>query len=173
MLHACSAPLDTAARDRLILDHLAFAEKVTCKTLKRHPRWEEGISAGYEGLVRAARTYDPELGASFKTHAFRAVRSYVAKWWARETRFRSAHVGDWAELERYFGSDEAVRVVDAADKVRRLLGKLPESERRVLSLRYGIGADRPMTLREVASALRTTPVKVRALEARALKRLGA
>src|ERR671933_152573 len=69
------------------------------------------------------------------------------------------------------GPEEVVHVSLAESAVRRALQDLPEREREVVSLRYGIDGD-PTPLREIGRRLGITPERVRQLESRALGRLG-
>ncbi len=57
------------------------------------------------------------------------------------------------------------------DVLRAFLDRLPEREREVLRLRYGLDGGRPRTLREVARRLGLTPEGVRLAEQRALQKL--
>ncbi len=74
-------------------------------------------------------------------------------------------------------ADEAQAVEDEiADRQREqtvgaALSKLPESERRVIELRFGTGNEPVATLREVGRELGVTQQRVRQLEEQALKRL--
>ncbi len=66
---------------------------------------------------------------------------------------------------------------DAVDSVRRLeirraVAELPERERRVLELRFGLGGD-PRTLEAIGKELGVTRERVRQLESDALERLEA
>jgi RNA polymerase sigma factor (sigma-70 family) len=64
-------------------------------------------------------------------------------------------------------------IVDRAfdvELVRQYVAKLPERERTVVQLRYGIAA-RPMTCRQVAAFCGIAPASVHAAEHRALERL--
>jgi RNA polymerase primary sigma factor len=69
------------------------------------------------------------------------------------------------------GPDEVVHVSLAESAVRRAIRELPEREREVVELRYGIDGD-PTPLREIGRRLGITPERVRQLESRALGRLG-
>jgi RNA polymerase primary sigma factor len=55
--------------------------------------------------------------------------------------------------------------------LRRALDQLPERERDVVTLRYGIGGDEPAPLREAGRRLGLSPERVRQLESRALEHL--
>jgi RNA polymerase primary sigma factor len=70
------------------------------------------------------------------------------------------------------GPEEEVHVSLAETALRRALSELPEREREVVALRYGIGGGDPTPLREIGRRLGITPERVRQIEARALGRLG-
>jgi len=58
---------------------------------------------------------------------------------------------------------------DAA--LRRAVGMLPERDREIVRLRYGIGGVTPRSLKEIGGLLGLTPERVRQLEVAALDRL--
>lgn len=57
------------------------------------------------------------------------------------------------------------------NRVRGLIETLPERERKVVTLRYGLGGDEPRTLEEVGAILNISRERVRQLQIRALERL--
>jgi RNA polymerase primary sigma factor len=69
------------------------------------------------------------------------------------------------------GPAEEVEVSLRDDVVRRAVAALPEEERRVVELRYGIDGDEPTPQREVARRLGMSGPKIRQIEERALERL--
>ena len=60
---------------------------------------------------------------------------------------------------------------DRAELARDLLGRLDARERRILSLRHGVGTDRAWTLEEIGALLGVTRERVRQLEGLALQKL--
>jgi RNA polymerase primary sigma factor len=70
------------------------------------------------------------------------------------------------------GPEDIVHVSLREDAVRRAIAELPERERVVLSLRYGMAGGEPTPLREIGRRLGITPERVRQIESRALGRLG-
>jgi RNA polymerase primary sigma factor len=66
-----------------------------------------------------------------------------------------------------------VEVSLVEDTLRRTVDELPEPERDVIRLRYGINGDDPQPLRETGRRLGLSAERVRQLEAKALKRLAA
>ena len=57
------------------------------------------------------------------------------------------------------------------ERLHRAVRQLPESERNVLTLRFGLGQTEPVALRETGRRLGLSSERVRQLEDRALKRL--
>jgi RNA polymerase primary sigma factor len=69
------------------------------------------------------------------------------------------------------GPDEEVEIALLRDAVRSALARLPEREREVVRLRYGIDGDEPTPLREASKRLGISSEEVRRLERRALAEL--
>ncbi len=67
--------------------------------------------------------------------------------------------------------DEEVELADRDDALRRALERLPEAERNVVMLRYGIDCDEPTPLREAGRRLGISSDAVRKLERKALAEL--
>jgi RNA polymerase primary sigma factor len=68
--------------------------------------------------------------------------------------------------------DDVVHVSLREQALRRALDELPERERTVVALRYGIDGGEPRPLREIGRQLGITPERVRQIESKALGRLG-
>jgi RNA polymerase primary sigma factor len=66
--------------------------------------------------------------------------------------------------------DAAAAAIERAD-LRALLGHLDERERAILSLRFGLDDDRPLTLDEVGRRFNLTRERIRQIEAKALTKL--
>ncbi len=82
-----------------------------------------------------------------------------------------ASLGDVLGDERA-GPAEEVEVALRDDVLRRALQELPDEERKVVALRYGVnGAEGPVGIREASRRLGITQPETRKLEERALERL--
>src|SRR5918994_953145 len=68
--------------------------------------------------------------------------------------------------------EDVVHISLREEMLRRALGELPERERTVVELRYGIAGAEPTPLREIGRQLGITPERVRQIESKALGRLG-
>jgi RNA polymerase primary sigma factor len=98
---------------------------------------------------------------------------------ARKVTSLERHVGDDSETE--LGSllaadepapEEQVEVTLREQAVRAVVEQLPEDERNVIRLRYGLNGDRePLSMTEAARRLELAPSELRRLERRALEDL--
>jgi RNA polymerase primary sigma factor len=71
------------------------------------------------------------------------------------------------------GPDEEVSISLTAEAVRRVVDELPEREREVIKLRFGLNGDRePLPMTQTGERLGMTPAAVREVEQRALAQLG-
>jgi RNA polymerase primary sigma factor len=68
-------------------------------------------------------------------------------------------------------TEDEVDAVFRGDAVRRAVSKLPERQRDVISLRFGLVGDGPNSLEQVGRQLGITRERVRQIEAEALRRL--
>jgi RNA polymerase primary sigma factor len=67
--------------------------------------------------------------------------------------------------------DQEVEVSLSEQLLRRTIDELPETEREVIRLRFGLNGDDPQPLRETGRRLGLSAERVRQIESRALKRL--
>jgi RNA polymerase primary sigma factor len=99
---------------------------------------------------------------------------------ARETVSLEAPMGDTdASLADFIEDDPAHQPeAIAAEKIMkedlaRTLAGLPERERRIIELRYGLGGHEPMTLEQVGQTFGVTRERIRQMEIKTLRRLQA
>ena len=81
---------------------------------------------------------------------------------------------EWSPDEASDNSEAPDAALEAADdrrEVRARLGRLDDRERMVVSLRFGLDGDTPMTLKEVGEVLGVTREWVRKIEVRAVRKL--
>jgi RNA polymerase primary sigma factor len=70
------------------------------------------------------------------------------------------------------GPDEVAELSLLRDALRAALAELPDRERTVVGLRYGLSGADPAPLREIGRRLGLTPERVRQIESAALHKLG-
>ena len=82
-----------------------------------------------------------------------------------------SELGDLLEQTMLPDADERILFSSFQEALKDALDELPERERKVLELRYGLEDDRPRTLREIGEIMGLSRERVRQLEARALGEL--
>ena len=86
---------------------------------------------------------------------------------------------DESELGDFVADDEVAEPFEEASEhlqregVRRALGALPDRERQVIELRYGLSGLEPLTLEEVGKTFGVTRERIRQIETNTLKKLRA
>jgi RNA polymerase primary sigma factor len=145
-------PVHIGQRERKI----ARAERELAARLGRPPTDEEVAAAAEIGL--------DEL------HETREVMRTVTSLERPVGEEGDTELGDLlASDEREPQEEVEIGLRDQA--VRAALDQLPEQERRVIKLRYGINGDTPTPLREAGRMLGLSPERVRRIEHKALERL--
>ena len=145
------------------------------------------ISIGAIGLIKAVGTFRPETGATLSTYASRCIENEILMCLRASQKRRndvSLHdpIGTDAEgneitLIDVLGSEpDAVEgEVDrriSLERIRRLMRQtLPERERTVLELRYGLLDGQPRPQYEIARALGISRSYVSRLEKKAIQML--
>jgi RNA polymerase primary sigma factor len=79
-------------------------------------------------------------------------------------------MGEFVQDERV-GPSEEVALSFRDQAIRRAVQDLPDNERKVIQLRYGINGDEPTPLREASRRLELKPSEVKKLEEKGLSRL--
>ncbi|MCD4748552.1 MAG: RNA polymerase sigma factor RpoD/SigA [Thermoanaerobaculales bacterium] len=82
-----------------------------------------------------------------------------------------SELGDLLEQTSFPDTDERVLQESFSRALEDALAELPERERRVLEMRFGLGDDQPRTLRKIGESLGLSRERVRQIESRALARL--
>jgi RNA polymerase sporulation-specific sigma factor len=147
---------------------------------------EDLISIGTIGLIKAVETYDPEKKIKLATYASRCIENEILMY-LRKISSHKSDVSldepintDWDGNELLLG-DVLGTEPDAVSRpleddvdlklLREALGQLPDKEKTIVSLRYGIGGGPEKTQKEVADLLGISQSYISRLEKRIILRL--
>ena len=174
---------DRTARDKLIRHNLRLVAHVAKKYYTTPDRQDDFISIGTIGLIKAVDTYDPARTVRFASYASQCIQNEL-RMHLRRVRREAGTLSLQEPLEGENGMltladtlpDEAVMEEDcerrdAAARLRTLVEQLPERDRQLLTLRYGLGGGAPLTQQEVAARFGISRSYVSRLEKRALTEL--
>lgn len=153
---------------------------------------EDTLSCAYEGLVKASNTFDINKNCKFSTYAYRLINNSITEGlnmirldMGNSHVWRITKVGDRPELKSQVTEDKFFKTVPVEDNtieeisskqnrdlVLRYLNRLPEEERQVLEMRYGLNDTwRVYTRKEVASKLNMSICTVERRERKGIEKL--
>lgn len=159
---------DETARARLIEHNLRLVAHVVRKYTVPGLTQDDLVSVGTLGLIKAVNTYKPDTKTPLSTYAARCIENEVLMQ-LRAAKKRRNDVsltdpigmdgeGNDISFQDILGTpgdmveDAAIRRMNM-QQVRSALKKLPQRERAVLEMRYGLLGGRPLLQHEVASKM--------------------
>ena len=159
---------DETARARLIEHNLRLVAHVVRKYTVPGLTQDDLVSVGTLGLIKAVNTYKPDAKTPLSTYAARCIENEVLMQ-LRAAKKRRNDVsltdpigmdgeGNDISFQDILGTpgdmveDAAIRRMNM-QQVRSALKKLPQRERAVLEMRYGLLGGRPLLQHEVASKM--------------------
>ena len=80
-------------------------------------------------------------------------------------------LGDLIEDNRYESPEDFAMNSALSSDINALLGTLSDREAEIIKLRYGLGGNKPMSLKEVGEVFGLTKERIRQIEKKAIKRL--
>ena len=147
---------------------------------------EDLISIGTIGLIKAINTYQPAKNIKLATYASRCIENEILMH-IRKIAPLKAEVsldepinmdGDGNELllSDVLGTDEDMILKPLEDDVdlrllHQAVGALPEREREIVTMRFGLGGRRELTQKEVARKMGISQSYISRLEKRIMLRL--
>lgn len=181
---------DQQARDQLIQAHLRMVVNIARQYQRPNVEMLDLIQEGNIGLIKAVDIYDPTQGHRLTTLAFYWINKHIQRFLNHEPDelvsldmeisegSETLLLSDTIEDKGTLLGDQTIPRIDAVmesgerqSKVREMLSRLSEHERKVLRLLYGMNLRRCYTVSEVAKMLCISKVRVCQLRDRALKRM--
>lgn len=144
---------DGSARQELIERNMRLIVHIARKYKVPGCTFDDLISIGAIGLIKAVRSYDPDAGTSLSTYAARCIENEILMC-LRHSRKQQNDVsldeplgtdsdGNSVSFSDLLGTppdlvEDEVRRRVTLDMVKKALPKLPDRERMVLVMRYGL-----------------------------------
>ena len=176
---------DRAARDELICRNLRLVVYLSKKFESSGVPPEDLVSIGTIGLIKAVNTFTPGRNIKLATYASRCIGNEILMY-LRKTSARRQEAsideplnvdsdGNELLLSDVLGSADTVgqRLEQDAERavLRRQLARLPERERRIMELRFGLVDGVERTQKEAADAIGISQSYISRLEKRIIRDL--
>ena len=176
---------DRAARDELICHNLRLVVYLSKKYESSGVPPEDLVSIGTIGLIKAVNTFTPERNIKLATYASRCIGNEILMYLRKtSSRRQEASIdeplnvdsdGNELLLSDVLGSEDTVgqRLEQDAERavLRRQLARLPERERRIMELRFGLVDGVERTQKEAADAIGISQSYISRLEKRIIRDL--
>jgi len=178
---------DEKAREMLIVHNLRLVVYIAKKFENSGVNIEDLISIGTIGLIKAVNTFSPEKNIKLATYASRCIENEILMH-LRKIASQKVEISldeplntDWdgneLMLADVLGSDgdEINREMEEEDEKRILLqviDTLPEREKEIIDMRFGLGEKEELTQKEVADKLGISQSYISRLEKRIIKKIG-
>ncbi len=174
------------ARQRLIEHNLRLVVYIARRFENTGVNLEDLISIGTIGLIKAIGTYRRDKNIKLATYASRCIENEILMH-IRKIAGQKAEVsleepinmdgeGNELLLSDILGTDEDVVFRGLEEDVdlmllRQALGRLPEREKDIVTMRYGLGGRQELTQKEVAQRMGISQSYISRLEKRIMLRL--
>jgi len=177
---------DERAKQRLIEHNLRLVVYIARRFENTGTSLEDLISIGTIGLIKGINTYRLDRNIKLATYASRCIENEILMY-IRKTASQKAEVsldepinmdydGNELLLSDILGTDEDVvtgRLEDDVDiqVLRQALKELPQREREIILMRFGLEGRKELTQKEVAQKMGISQSYISRLEKRIMLRL--
>lgn len=177
---------DKNARQKLIEHNLRLVAHISKKYYASVPDVDDLISIGTIGLIKAVDTLRPEKCSKFSSYAATCIQNEILMYLRSGKKSAlDISVNEPIETDRNGNvltlmdiisvddtiSDDIDRAIKC-EKLRRIVREeLDETERRIITERYGLSGGKPLTQREIAAELNISRSYVSRIEKRILEHL--
>lgn len=177
---------DAAAKNKLIEHNLRLVAHIIKKYYSANTDQDDLISIGTIGLIKAVSTFDSEKSIRFATYASRCIENEILMYFRslKKTRLEFSldepletdKDGNTLTMSDLIAEDdgivEKIDILIKSEQLYRFIGEcLDERELSVITHRYGLFGNKPLTQREVAEKLHISRSYVSRIEKKALDEL--
>jgi RNA polymerase sporulation-specific sigma factor len=177
---------DENARGELILHNLRLVSHIVRKYYASAKNQDDLVSIGTVGLIKAVDTFKIAAGARFATYAARCIQNEILMHFRSQKKLScEVSLSDTIDVDRdgnpltyidVISCDESLeseteRKLSSAKALKLVEQILTDRERKIISMRYGLGGKEPLTQREIAEKLSISRSYVSRIEKSALDKL--
>lgn len=177
---------DEAVKSSLVEHNLRLVVYIARKFDNTGADAEDLVSVGTIGLIKAVNSFKPDKNIKLATYASRCIENEILMYLRRLVRLRNEVSfdeplnTDWEGNELLLSdilgtdSDTVYKDIETGvekELLRGALEKLPEREKRIMDLRFGLSGKEEMTQKDVADLLGISQSYISRLEKKIIARL--
>lgn len=174
------------AKNKLIEHNLRLVVYLSKKYENTKIDLEDLVSIGTIGLIKGINTYKMDKNIKLATYASRCIDNEILMY-LRKNKKRNADVsleeslsfdseGNELHLEDILGTDPDLVTKELEDNDLKLtlmkeINRLPERDRQIMKLRYGLFGEKEITQKELAEKLNISQSYISRIEKKVIKRI--
>lgn len=177
---------DPKGREKLIVHNLRLVVYIAKKFESTGICVDDLVSIGTIGLIKAVNTFSPEKNIKLATYASRCIENEILMFLRKSSQHRNDISideplnidwdGNELHLSDILGTDEDTvnsSIEDDAEKavLRETVASLPQRERIIMEMRFGMKTGKEMTQKEVADVIGISQSYISRLEKKIIKKL--
>ena len=174
------------ARQALITHNLRLVVYIAKKFENKTTSTEDLVSIGTIGLMKAVKTFNPKKNIKLATYASRCIENEILMHLRKvnniksEMSFDEPLSVDWdgneLTLRDVLGTDpndvfEEIEYDDEKRLLRQTVAALPEKERNLMTLRFGLDGNESLTQKQLADKMGISQSYISRLEKRILQKI--
>lgn len=174
------------AKNKLIEHNLRLVVYLSKKYENTKIELEDLVSIGTIGLIKGINTYKIDKNIKLATYASRCIDNEILMY-LRKNKKRNADVsleeslsfdseGNELHLEDILGTDPDLVTKELEDNDLKLMlmkeiNRLPERDKQIMKLRYGLFGEKEITQKELAQKLNISQSYISRIEKKVIKRI--
>lgn len=173
-------------KELLITHNLRLVVYIAKKFESKTTTTEDLVSIGTIGLMKAVKTFNPDKNIKFATYASRCIENEILMHLRKvnnmkvEMSFDEPLSVDWdgneLTLRDVLGTepDDVFEPIEYSDEKRLLLkivNELPEKEKNLMIMRFGLNGNTAMTQKQLANSLGISQSYISRLEKKILEKI--
>ena len=177
---------EEGARTKLIEHNLRLVAHIVRKYYSAQGCSDDLISIGSIGLIKAIDSFNPEKGARFATYSAKCIQNEILMYFrSQKKNAYEVSINETIDTDRdgnpltYIDiirvEDTIADDIDTKIKTDRAMEfirtNLDRREKQIISMRYGLGKNAPITQREVAAKLGISRSYISRIEKSALAKI--
>ena len=177
---------DINARNTLIEHNLRLVAHIVKKYYSTYKNQEDLVSIGTVGLIKAIDSFDISNGARFATYASKCLQNEILMYFRSQKKAScEVSINETIDIDKDGNPLTYIDIISCEDTIAEdidlkisskkaidiINSALTPRERQIIILRYGLNNRRPVTQREIASALGISRSYVSRIEKSAIDKI--